>query len=742
MNQLLQLKGTFEQRSRPGGRGPQTLRKGALVTAKHLQKLYDDLDRMVKFWENEKLFSGALVSVYYVKLAAKSNRVSALLQGNKKSSDDTIVGARFAENDDDKHIITHYVSLDVLMQSMEILLKTKKIVEVEFGGELSRTVFNEKKNIKKINFNKFDISKSKFEDVIVDASYVEKIDVLYNAFDLKKESIVTIYETDKDIEVLLEDLGISVHGLRKIDNTTVLLDSDQIESILEKAPYLIAMGTEDISLLMPTDFKKSKDDGKIQIPSPTNEPTIGVIDTLFDDRVYFSEWVEYTKYVDEGIPTTPKDYSHGTAISSLIVDGPNLNPWLEDGCGRFKVKHFGVAVQGRFSSISIIRAIKDIVRNNKEIKVWNLSLGSNSEINDNFISVAGATLDQIQYDNDVIFVIAATNKNPNEGDKKIGSPADSINSMVVSSVDENGKPAGYSRKGIVLSFFTKPDVGYYGGTSSRCINVCEPNGLAQVSGTSFATPWIARKLSYLIDVLGFSREVAKALIIDSAIGWDNNKYLKHIQYLGHGIVPIHINDIIYSPKDEIKFVVSGISEKYDSYNYRFPVPIHKNEYPYIAKATLCYFPKCSRNQGVDYTNTELDLYFGRLKENTIKSLNNNKQSIDEEPGYITEKVARKGFRKWDNVKHIQDETKTRYMSRKSYDNKFWGMSVKTKERLTSRDGNGIKFGVVVTLKEINGVNRIEEFIQLCNLSGWLVNKVDVESRIEIYQKAEEKIEFE
>ncbi|WP_257975751.1 hypothetical protein [Staphylococcus pseudintermedius] len=70
------------------------------------------------------------------------------------------------------------------------------------------------------------------------------------------------------------------------------------------------------------------------------------------------------------------------------------------------------------------------------------------------------------------------------------------------------------------------------------------------------------------------------------------------------------------------------------------------------------------------------------------------------------------------------------------------MSIKTKERLSSSDGEGINFGVVVTLKEINGVNRIEEFIQQCSLKGWLVNKVDVSNRIEVYQKANEELHLE
>lgn len=70
------------------------------------------------------------------------------------------------------------------------------------------------------------------------------------------------------------------------------------------------------------------------------------------------------------------------------------------------------------------------------------------------------------------------------------------------------------------------------------------------------------------------------------------------------------------------------------------------------------------------------------------------------------------------------------------------MSIKTKERLNPRDGEGIRFGVVVTLKEINGVNRIEDFVQQCSLKGWLVNRINVENQIDIYQTANETIEFD
>ena len=129
-------------------------------------------------------------------------------------------------------------------------------------------------------------------------------------------------------------------------------------------------------------------------------------------------------------------------------------------------------------------------------------------------------------------------------------------------------------------------------------------------------------MCYLIDVMGMPKEVAKALIIDSAAAWDyktmseNNKFI-----MGYGIVPIDIRKIVETESDEIRFVVYGTSDSYRTANYAIPVPKDDdNKYPYIARATLCYFPKCSRTQGVDYTDRELSLKFGRIINDKGKSM--------------------------------------------------------------------------------------------------------------------------
>ena len=743
MNNVLELKGKrFVQESKKGNGGGAAINSKVVVTNNHVKKLQSKLQSLREFWMNEdKPFSGILISVHYNKIVAKTNRISGLFKGDQ--SNYAIVGAKF-NTEKTKHIITYFLEDADIEDSIKLLENVSKVLTIYFTDGISKEVFEQKILFDRIDFKKYFLSKTLFRQIVADVSYIDDFEVEM-ARKHDKESIITLFDIGVDVKSVFNKIGIDILSSRILDNRTVYLDENQMNLLYEKAPYLVAMATENLSDLSPDDFIEEYESDITSIPNPGIEPTIGVIDTLFDKRVYFSKWVEYHDMVDDNIPKGQNDYRHGTAVSSIIVDGPKMNPWLDDGCGRFKVRHFGVAAGAQFSSFTIIKLIKTIIESNKDIKVWNISLGSNKEINDNFISAEAAVLDQIQHENDVIFVVAGTNKS-REDVNKIGSPADSINSMVVNAVTKSGLSTKYSRKGLALSFFAKPDVSYYGGSEEQYIQVCEPLGATFVAGTSFAAPWIARKLAYLIDVLGLNREIAKALIIDAARGWNDAPTPEEVALYGHGIVPIKITDIIQTPEDEIRFLVTDVSEKWNTYNYHFPIPLKADTYPYYAKATMCYFPLCDRAQGVDYTNTELNLHFGRIQDDgKLNEINDDKQNLDdigESRSYILEGDARERFRKWDNVKYIAEKVKDRRVPKKSYRNKNWGMEIKTNNRLDPEDGVGLRFGVVVTIKEMYGINRIDEFIKNCNLNGWLVNAIDIQNRIEIHEKINEEIRFD
>lgn len=751
MNNILQLKGQFQQRKNSSPFGPTNLPKGAIVTANHIEELKQQLQRILVYWEkNQTMIGGALVSVHYKHVVAKSNRLKTLLGEGSKSPNNSIRGAKFvweSEKDEpkskQKHVFTHFIKLKAIQDSIEKLDVSARIVRDKYKGKITE---KDTEQINKGNYDDSYISKTTFLRTIVDTHFVEKFDINNDTKKIEEESIITIYKTGVETSELLRQFGIDMINAKMIDETTLRLNPDEIRMLQENAPFLIAMDVKDFSQIIREDITVFDDENEkiIQIPKPSKEPVIGVIDTQFDERVYFHEWVEYKNKLSSDFEIGEEDRKHGTAVSSIIVDGPSLNPSLDDGCGRFRVRHFGVATSKKFSSFTILKLIRNIVVENRDIKVWNLSLGSAMEINNNFISPEASELDKIQSEYDVIFVVAGTNKSKTEKSiYKIGAPADSLNSLVVNAVDFSGKSASYTRVGPVLSFFHKPDVSYYGGDGSDKMVVFDTIGKAYVTGTSFATPWITRKMAYLIHIMGMSREVAKALLIDSAAGWkrkDDGSFR-----IGYGIVPKRIEDILYSKDDEIRFIMTGSIDEYETYTYNIPVPQDMNAHPYFAKATLVYFPKSDRNQGVDYTSTEMDIHFGRIVDKNgkvgIKAIDCNRQAED---GVITiyEEEARKMYRKWDNVKHINETIKDGARPRKVYNSGMWGLSIKTKERLEAKAGRGLQFGVVVTLKEMNGVNRIDDFIKMCMVRGWLVNRLDVDNQFDVYHKAEEEIDFE
>ena len=756
MNRILKLSGSFSYKSNAASPGAPELPHGKTVDSTKVRRLVEELKDVLAFWEKQTLGFKPLVSIHYIDVIAKSNRVGSVFSSRGTSSNQTIVGARFTDDQRPRHVITHCITMDCIRDSIANLEYCLEIISDEFNGSISHEKLKMLTS-NKITLKSTELSKSTFARLVKDSFYVDRFDIpTYEGRpEIKTSHIVTLYDTGASFEEILRSVDLSNRVFDRLDDHTWLLNPNQFADLYRKAPYLISMSLTDLKEMDPIQYTSSVSEnsgiGCMTIPKPTNEPVIGVIDTLFSKEVYFSDWVEYHEILDPVLIDGDDDYVHGTEVTSLIVDGPSLNPHLQDGCGRFRVRHFGVAKHGKNSSVTLIKNIRDIVLANKDIKVWNISLGSEMETSFNSISPEAAMLDRIQYENDVIFVIAGTNNNDRRIDApRVGSPADSINSIVVNSVLYSGSPAPYSRRGPVLCFFNKPDVCAYGGDDLDPITVCEKRGLRKNTGTSFAAPWITRKLAYLIHILKFSREVAKALIIDASCGWDTDTRMQPL--LGFGRVPTHINDIIKTQDDEIKFTMQSTVESYETYAYTIPVPLHKEKFPFIAKATLCYFPKCSRNQGVDYTDTELDIHFGRMDSNgKIKSIDNNMQG-DSEFVLLYEANARREYRKWDNVKHISEGTKDNARAKKTYTKKItpeqtqvfdtWGLSIKKKERLEGDAGKGLHFGVVITLKEIEGKNRIQEFIQRCKAGYWFTEEVDVQTMIENYLAEDAEIEFD
>lgn len=750
MNPILQVKLKFSNernQSKPQGRN---LSSKAETSVEKIENLIENLNAVLRFYRNSpKYVSNLLIDVNYNDIIAKSKRIKSILKPKTSSTNDIIVGARFsnAPEGEENHIITYYVDEVTVKRTINELQIAKSFLNDRLGGKATFLNFNSKN--KSINYDGYSLGKTKLRDIIIDCSVVDSIGIpKVNNVPNSASFLVTFYKTELSVSELLEKLKIDemLYRYSFYGSDTISITRELFDILEDRVPYMISMISSDLAKATLNDIVPKRELATVHIPDPSKEPIVGVIDTFFDETVYFNKWVENHVYLDDIERTMARfdTCEHGTQVSSIIVDGPSLNPWLDDGCGRFRVRHFGVCDE-RINTSRLVRKIKNIVEENPDIHVWNLSLGTEDETSKNFISFDAAMLDELQAKRNIVFVVSGTNDNRDDrSDRlKVGSPADSLNSIVVNSVRRNGAPTSYSRTGTILSFFNKPDVSYYGGDYDERIKAYSPtSGEEDVYGTSFAAPWISRKMCYLIDVMGLPREIAKAMLIDSAAGWDYKvSTYANKDIIGYGVVPIDIRKILSTNSEEIKFVVYGTSESYKTTNYAIPVPRDENDkYPFIARATLCYFPECLRSQGVDYTSRELSIQFGRINgKGKIDDINENIQ--DDNGSHVTERQSRKEFRKWENTKFISKILKNN-KAIKSYDERLWGIAITSKERLTSKTGKQLNFGAVITLREINGINRIQDFIQACTLRGWIVNEIDVRNRINVYNLNQEEILFD
>ena len=761
---LLKLEREFKTKKYPATKRNVSLFGGReSISSEDIAKLADEFKAVKESFKDDTLLNGYVVfTIRCNKIMAKSNRVSWLFSFKGKKANEWVVGSSFYGDGNRYQQITYSLPKDKLDVVLERLEWVKETIVVSFGGSITKQKLSEIRttigemselfanpNLKKTNFVDTCQEITFIKDVIVDRYYKKtEQSVLVNLI-----QVPSISSTD-----VLGRLGITPIPTG-LPEGVYLLTSDDANKLGAEAPYLIVSQTADFATFDFGQAEPNAIDDEPYIGRPNNEPVIGVIDGLFAKdkpelfkNPYFSEWVENHDMLEKPVVDLDVvDFAHGTEVDSLLVDLPRLNPDLNDGCGNFRVRHFGIATSRGVSVSYMIKTIRAIVEDprNGDIKVWNLSLGNSvCEINKSYVSLEGALLDELQSNNpNIVFVVSGTNKKtsiPNPP-TMIGAPADSINSIVVNSVTFDDEPASYSRCGPALSFFIKPDVSTYGGNSGQELYVWSPWGKWHNSGTSFAAPLIARKMAFLMGVMKLDRNVAKALIIDSVMKWDAG-YLKNSNYLGRGIVKPSIEEIVKGDNDEIKFFIQGRSKEYLTYTYSLPVPLcDDNKYHYRARATLCYFPVCSRNQGVDYTNTELSLQFGRLKKGDkgIDTIDKYRSYLEE--GFTFESDARKAFRKWDNLKTIIDSFPSKKMPGKEVlnaNNKNWGIHISYNERSANANSSYIDWGLVITLKATDGINRFNDFVHACEFNGWLVTPIIYENYVELSAKLNEEIELD
>ena len=244
MNNILKLKGTFTQKPNSSNFGPPSLPKQTIVKVEKVEKLGKDINKIKQYWEEKNEYvKGIFFSAHYKDMVPKSRRINAFFKNDSIDMSQKIVGAKFSKGK--THIITYYVSKDSINNTINELSIVCQILKEKFPNGIKDTDLTYIE--KKVKFDKYDISKTKFMQYIVDSNNVEKFNVEENSKEYNENAIVSIYETETDIIDLMKALEIDIKPENILPNNTVLLGKEEINKLNKNASYLIAMSLEDLS---------------------------------------------------------------------------------------------------------------------------------------------------------------------------------------------------------------------------------------------------------------------------------------------------------------------------------------------------------------------------------------------------------------------------------------------------------------------------------------------------------------
>lgn len=365
-------------------------------------------------------------------------------------------------------------------------------------------------------------------------------------------------------------------------------------------------------------------------------PNVGVLDSgVSEENDFLSPWL---KKCTSNVLSSEKDTSHGTFVSGLISYPDILHGLDVIGNNGVYIHDFTVFRNG-ISEDELIDNIKDAIEDYHDtIKIWNLSLGLDSEVHDYHFSDFGTTLDELQDTYDVLIIKSAGNcKNyiTNNAASKISKSADSVRSLVVGSISNITEPSSvnipysrslFSRTGPGPNGLIKPDVTHFGGHIEKDGNNIVEHGVTSFDnfgnmknsiGTSFSTPLVSSLASQISNELSnHDPLLLKSLIIH------NSQYLHDysisnpkdvLKEYGFG-TPSSISNSINNSENEISMVIRDSLNKknyIDILDFPYPQLLDdEGNYSGVITLTLLTDVKLDASQGKEYIQSDLEVKFG------------------------------------------------------------------------------------------------------------------------------------
>ncbi len=429
------------------------------------------------------------------------------------------------------------------------------------------------------------------------------------------------------LKTLCREFGLDVEELYYASNLRLFSIDDISLDALER---IVSMDSVLSVKKMPTiefEIAPEPENTNIGIMNPVDGeqyPIVGLLDSGVRDIYHLRPWINgednTADLLDEDISR-----SHGTAVAGVINYGDLLENQNMTGCGPCKI-HSCIVNSNRISikERQLIMFIQRAILAHPDIKIWNLSQGSNITIKDSQYSEFGMALDSLQSNNRILICKSAGNDSSCTP-LRITEGADSLLSLVVGSVAhkkttnldaEVGERSPFSRIGPGVENIVKPDVVHYGGNRDTHLSLFSEWGrqYCLYSGTSFSTPRIASLAANLQQKIGGECNplLIKALIVHySNYPANISKSIEEIRKeMGFGL-PCVINDMLSNDANECTLVFTHTLKKgRDIVSLDFPFPsslVENGKYIGEVTVTMAVNPILNASQGNEYCQSQVDV---------------------------------------------------------------------------------------------------------------------------------------
>ena len=583
-----------------------------------------------------------------------------------------------------------------------------------------------------------------------------------------------------------QDFGIEVKELNYASSLRLFLISKVSKEALE------AIATMDSVLAvrkMPTiEFEAAPEpiNSKLELMKPLDTesyPVIGLLDTGVGNIDYLKPW----EYGEEdncvNLQEMEIDRRHGTAVAGVINYGDMLEGENYTECGPCKIQSCIVNTSRDRSLVlehELVQYIQQALALHPEIKIWNLSQGTNKIIKDDSYSDFAIALDSLQKNNNILICKSAGNIEFQDQSNRITDGAESLLSLVVGSIaHKKGTPndveknhrSSFSRIGPGVDNVVKPDLVHYGGNNDTHMQLLSEYGVQYLrwSGTSFSTPRITSLAANLQQRIGGDCNplLLKALLVhNSDYPCEVNESKECLRKeMGFGI-PSAVTNMLKDDADECTMVFKQTLEKgkdIASLDFPYPECLKKNgKFIGKIKLTMVTNPIINASQGCEYCQSQVDVLLetfdqvihvnlgegimrnaDRTSDDAVNVLNPNLYSKKSfKPEMAEERMLIEQGDKYQPIKKYVidlDKMTPRNKEKALRDNRKWALKLKglyrdAAEMSLKRDGEVLSQEIIVVITITDPLHQgivYSQCMELLDQRGYVHNNIEVNNVIQL-----------